>query len=335
MSPLGTPAPIKNRSIIGILGGLVFSVAILLSVGLFGYKWYLNNQINKMSADLETARQSLEPATINDLARLNVRLSSTKDLISTHVVLSPVFDFLEQNTLQSVRFSSFSFTGGTAPALEMKGLAHGYSSVALESDQFNNTMLDKKPALTAVSFSDLNLDDKGNVVFSITANVNPSLISYSREYAPTPAAPAAPVTPTPAAVTAATTTPVTPVTPVAATTTVAAATGTGTMCKAGDYNCIIIASKSCTLATMTAVSGGASTRYDVLGSTGNLCHSRTIYLGGTAAADKMKGTMNDCNSAATDLTGYLTAVQKAAVAGSSLSDPATQFLANKCKLVSS
>ncbi|MEK7187122.1 MAG: hypothetical protein AAB690_02395, partial [Patescibacteria group bacterium] len=87
------------------------------------------------------------------------------------------FDFLESSTLKSVRFTDFSY--GTSPAgveLVMKGQARSYAAVALQSDLFTKSSHFKNPV-----FSDLGLDESGNIIFTFRAIVNPNLISYQKQ----------------------------------------------------------------------------------------------------------------------------------------------------------
>lgn len=174
----------QTRSVLGLLAVIVFIIALVLSVGVFGYKFYLKSQIASLGSQLDAARQSLEPGTINDLARLNTKLSSTRGILLSHVAISPLFDLLEKYTVQSIRFTEFNYAGAGAnptPTLILKGSAHGYSAVAYQSKTFSD------PAVAALKqpvFSDLNLDDKGNVGFTVTATVDPALISFAKEVAP-------------------------------------------------------------------------------------------------------------------------------------------------------
>lgn len=163
-----------SRSILGTLAVFIFTLAILLSVGVFGYEFYLKANISKMTDNLATAKKSLQPETIKKIADLDSRIISTKDLLENHIVLSPLFDYLENSTLKSVRFTQFGYvTTEKGLELTMRGQARGYSAVASQSEIFNNSKYFKEPI-----FADLDLDDKGNVTFSFKAKIDPSIVSY-------------------------------------------------------------------------------------------------------------------------------------------------------------
>ncbi len=183
----------KERSFLGFVAGLVFTLSVMLALAAFGYGFYLDSSIANMAVALERGRAELEPETVNELIRLDDRINSTGDLISTHTLLSPLFKFLEASTVKSVRFTDFNYAL-TAKGLElsMRGEAKSYSALALQADIF-----EKSGHLNELSFSDLSLDTKGNVIFSFKAKVASTLLSYQRAVAQIVLPPAAVATSTP------------------------------------------------------------------------------------------------------------------------------------------
>jgi len=173
-SPLGRK--IKERSLVEFLAMVIFILSVLLAMGVYGYKYYLKYQIGKMGIDLEQAQATLQPETIHELTRLNDRINSTKELISKHRALSPLFEFFEAFTPKTLRFSDFRYLKDERGlGLSIKGEARGYAALAFAADTFN-----KSGYFTDSTFSDLNLNDKGDVSFSFEAIVEPDLLSYNR-----------------------------------------------------------------------------------------------------------------------------------------------------------
>lgn len=168
--------PAKRGSLLGLISMWIFVLSIVAALAAFGYGFYLNSSIKKMGGDLEAARANLEPETIKEMARLDARIVGTEKLLSNHVVLSPLFDFLESNTLKTVRFTQFTFKETTDGLLvSMHGQARGYAALALQADIFN-----KSKDLKSTNFSNLDLDERGNVIFVVDAVVSPTLVSYKR-----------------------------------------------------------------------------------------------------------------------------------------------------------
>ena len=171
-----------SRSVLGTLAAFIFALSVIILVGVFGYERFLISNISKMGGNLTTARASLKPEVITKISHLDERIISTRDLLENHIVLSPLFDYLENSTLKTVRFSQFQYQSTEKGlTLNMRGQARGYSAVALQSEVFN-----KSPYLKEPIFADLDLDDRGNVTFSFRAVVDPSVVSYKKDVANMP-----------------------------------------------------------------------------------------------------------------------------------------------------
>ena len=174
-------APVRRRGaergIVSFIASIVFILSVIAAGGAFGYKYYLKYRIDQMGVDLEQARAALQSETISELVRLDKRMVSTRDIIAGHKVVSPLFRFLEESTPRTVRFSEFQYNASESGIeLTMIGEARGYAALAYQADIFNRSQYFKDPV-----FSDLSLNDNGDVIFSFKATMDPSLISYKRQ----------------------------------------------------------------------------------------------------------------------------------------------------------
>lgn len=168
---------VSEKGLVGFLSMIVFVFAVAVSLGMFAYNFYLTSSIAKMGNDLSAARTTLDPESIIELTRLDSRLNLTKGLLAKHTVMSPLFDFLEASTLQSVRFTDFSYADtDKGIALNMKGSASGYSDIALQADVLSKSKYIKNPV-----FSNLSLDENGSVTFTFSALLDPSIVSYNKQ----------------------------------------------------------------------------------------------------------------------------------------------------------
>ncbi|MDB5194686.1 MAG: protein of unknown function with transrane region [Parcubacteria group bacterium] len=180
--PVSTAGPLSDTQVhqkttfFGLVATVLFIVSLVLAAGSFGYDRYLLAHIGTLGTDLASARATMQPDTINELVRANQRIISTKSLLTTHTALSPFFDYLELSTLKNVRFTQFLYqVTDNGLALTMHGQAKSYTDVALQSDAFNKAGFFKGPV-----FSDLDLDAKGNVIFTFKATLDPSIVSYKK-----------------------------------------------------------------------------------------------------------------------------------------------------------
>jgi len=177
----GVSAPVAYKkpehTIMGFLAALIFAISALAAVGVFGYKFYLNYTIDNMKEELEAGRAALETETLSEITRLNNRLLATEALIDSHLALSPLFKFFDASTLRTVRFNDFFFsTNEKGLRIVIEGEARSYASLALQADLLNKSSYFKEPV-----FSDLRLDERGNVAFTFEAGIDGSLLSYKQE----------------------------------------------------------------------------------------------------------------------------------------------------------
>ncbi|MEK7081376.1 MAG: hypothetical protein AAB888_00235 [Patescibacteria group bacterium] len=165
----------NQTSIFLVASVFIFIISLVITGSVYFYKSLLNKKIENMSASLEKAKAAFEPALILELKRLNSRIDASSSITAKHMAASQVFELLEGLTLKSIRFKKFGYsTASEKITISMSGEAKNYSSVALQSSILGKSSYVKDPI-----FSNLSLDNKGNVNFDLTANVDPSLVSYS------------------------------------------------------------------------------------------------------------------------------------------------------------
>lgn len=176
MSPVGSRSESSSINLFSLLAITLFVIAIVLSGGAFFYKGLLASQIDANKASLDRAKSAFEPEIIDQIIRLDTRIETSKKLLTSHLAVTPFFDFLSTVTLSTVRFKDFSFSYLASDKIgaEMKGQAESYASVALESD-----LLNAQKNLKDVIISDMALEPNGTVSFKVQMTVDPGLVSYA------------------------------------------------------------------------------------------------------------------------------------------------------------
>ncbi len=172
----------KNSSSVGIftlIGIFCFITVALGSVGLYFYKDFLNKNVLQMEKNLTLARNRFEPQKIQELQRLDKKLSSASEILKNHIAISPIFEKLSAITLKSIRFTKFSYefdkSKNTKVVVKMSGAATGYRAIALQSDMFTKEKYFIDPV-----FSNLALDEKGSVLFDLEFLVDPVFVDYKQ-----------------------------------------------------------------------------------------------------------------------------------------------------------
>lgn len=162
--------------IVNLFSFIIFIIALLSVGGAYLYRESVKTNIEEYKKSLAIAKNQFEPSLITELQILDKRLNAATAILDQHVAVSPIFVLLEESTLPTVRYSDFTYDIDAKTNLvnvEMKGEAKGYNFIALQADLFNDNKFIKNPI-----FSDLVLDQNGNVDFNLTFSVDKSLISY-------------------------------------------------------------------------------------------------------------------------------------------------------------
>lgn len=160
---------------------ILFITSVLLTVGVFVYKFTLRGAIESQLRTLETARQSFEPTFINQANRLNTRIENVNRILNSHLAPSVMFSLLEEFTLQTVSFNRFLFQDGEDGTIKViaSGEADSFRSIVLQSDKFGQS-----GSLRDVLFSGLEPNESGNVNFVMEASLDPQLVLYRKNLVP-------------------------------------------------------------------------------------------------------------------------------------------------------
>ena len=178
-----TEAPVKatgggSVNFFTVIAVFILIVAGGVSGGLYLYKNILVSQKASLSASLLKGRDNFEKDTIDELELFDKRASAAKDVLSSHLVLSPMFDLLGSLTIPSIQYTKFEHnTTDSGFSVKITGVASDYKSIALQADVFNGA---KGRFFKNVVFSNLIKDKSGSVVFTCEFIVDPALLSYER-----------------------------------------------------------------------------------------------------------------------------------------------------------
>ncbi|MCC6520425.1 hypothetical protein IT403_00365 [Candidatus Nomurabacteria bacterium] len=167
-----------SSNIFNIVGVVVFITSLVAAGGAYAYKTYATKKVLTQAQSLAAAKSEFEATLINNLQQVERRLNASQEILSNHISVSPIFAALQEATLKSVRYTKFSYSlnpeaGAEKVVVKLSGQATNYTSIALQSD-----LLAKNKYLKNIIFSNLALDEKGNVLFDLTFSVDPSFVSY-------------------------------------------------------------------------------------------------------------------------------------------------------------
>lgn len=163
---------------------LFFFVAMAIGSGaIYLYKKNLTKKVVDMEQALFLAKGRLEETRINELQELDKRLIASTEILSKHIAVTPIFQALQEITRKEIRFTKFSYELGTDQdqnsgriLVKLSGVARSYKEIALQAELFSI----KNKLLIDPIFSNLSLDDKGNVLFDLEFLVDSSLVDYKQ-----------------------------------------------------------------------------------------------------------------------------------------------------------
>ncbi len=157
-----------------IVSGIIFLATIFTAAGVFFYNQFLASEIENKSIILDREKGGLDLEIIQEFTKLDKRIESAKEILNQHTSLVPLFELLEKNTLRSVQFDKCQFeTGKDGIILGLDGVADSYAAVALQADVFGADKNIIKPV-----FSNLGINFEGLVTFTVSAEIDPRLISF-------------------------------------------------------------------------------------------------------------------------------------------------------------
>jgi hypothetical protein len=153
---------------------LLFVISAALGVGVFLYTQYLQSSNASKLSQLNAAEASFDPSLIQQLTRLDTRMSAAQSLLSAHLAPSDIFAMLQASTVQDISFSALQLDASDRQhiRLTMTGVAASVNSIALQAQVFSQSGLIQSPI-----FSNIGAEPNG-VNFNFSGLVNPTSISY-------------------------------------------------------------------------------------------------------------------------------------------------------------
>ncbi len=168
----------EPTSLLSIIAIFLLVISLIASGLLFLYKNNLIKQTESSSASLLEVRDSFEKNTIEELDLFNKRTEISKQVLKSHIILSPMFTLLGDITIPQIQYTRFEQeTNGGGFYVKIEGLASDYRAIAIQSELFNS---EKGHSFKNVVFSNLmkNKEKNNNVTFDLEFTVDPGLLSY-------------------------------------------------------------------------------------------------------------------------------------------------------------
>lgn len=154
---------------------ILMAIAIAGAGATFAYQYVLESTRDKKAEELAAAEASISRATIDEFLRLHNRLNVSEELLNEHLAISQFLDVLEDLTVNPVVFNTLDLTMNEKGVAEVKmaGTAKTFNALAAESAAFA-----AEKRIKRAIFSGISVAEKGGITFSLSAELDPALITW-------------------------------------------------------------------------------------------------------------------------------------------------------------
>ncbi len=156
------------------LSSIVFGASIAVYLGfVFAWKPYLVSKVAGLRHDIQAFTSQVAASDQGKLAAFYSELANIKSLLAKHIVVSPLFTWLEKNTDQNTYFTKFEFTG-TTNQLILTGEARTSGDVA---DQI--AIFESQPEVKTATLRTMAQGQTGLWDFEAALTFNPSFLKVA------------------------------------------------------------------------------------------------------------------------------------------------------------
>ncbi|MEK7460550.1 MAG: hypothetical protein AAB628_03315 [Patescibacteria group bacterium] len=169
----------RPKSLVATLAIVIFVITVGVYGGLLYYKSLLAEEIQKQTVKIKTAQDIFTKSPDVEKAKVfNTRAELARKLLDSHIVVSPVFDFLSLNTVTAIKYESFAFKREMGiDSLELKGEAPSYASLINQLDIIKKKQIE----ISGFEIRDISLTKFGTVTFTLKLFFVPGYLSYTND----------------------------------------------------------------------------------------------------------------------------------------------------------
>ena len=177
--PRPSSAAVRRRSDLtgafAFLGYGVLAIVIALSIGAFIYSQILSTERTSKDQELQKQIAAIDPATVSKFVHLRDRLAQGLVLLNQHIATTGFWNDLIGIMPSTVQFTALHILRDQTGTVTVQGtgVAKSFNALAATSDAFA-----KDGRIKDAIFSSIRVNS-GAVSFSLTATIDPTLVSFS------------------------------------------------------------------------------------------------------------------------------------------------------------
>ncbi len=157
---------------------IIFLISVVAYFGIWGMNYTQENVLDNKKIDIANAQSRQGRFVYEDNAEIVRRVEAFNSVFNKHLVISPLFTFLEQSTSKKIAFTSleYKYADNNASTLVVTGYATDYAAIAEQSNFYNasNTVL-----INPV-FSKFTDNQDKTIGFNLDANVRSEILLFNK-----------------------------------------------------------------------------------------------------------------------------------------------------------
>lgn len=145
-----------------ILTVIIFLFTILIYFGmLLGYRPYLKSKTRNLEQKLSTLSQSMDENQQKQIITFFSQMTNIQKLLSEHKAYSPIFGFIERNTLSRAAYSDLRFNIAEME-MRIEGMTQNYDDLIRELDLYKQA-----PEVKTVQLENSSAQEGGEIRFGV------------------------------------------------------------------------------------------------------------------------------------------------------------------------
>ena len=143
---------------------LIFAFSLFIYIGMdFGYRPYLESSVNKLNKDISSLNQSIDETQQKQIIGFYSQLVNIQNLLGIHKTITfQIFDFIEKNTYQNVKFDSLTVNAASGD-IKIVGIAPNYETLIKELSLFKQAPNIERVILENSNMSEITTKGKESI----------------------------------------------------------------------------------------------------------------------------------------------------------------------------
>lgn len=170
----------RPTSLIAVLAVIIFFGSVSAYVFFTFYGNTLDKKMSGLTTQIQELQKSFDQPEVREARIFNSRANLVHDLLDQHIAVTPVFNFLSENTTENIFYTKINFkrSDENQPlSVELSGEAPSYASLAYQVD----VLRQKNKELSSFGVENIVLTGKGSVGFNFKLAFNQEYLAYANQ----------------------------------------------------------------------------------------------------------------------------------------------------------